>query len=221
MIAVCLFATFLSTSFGFHIYIEDSVERCFIENVGERILITANYEYLGAAHSAVSDATNTGCSMYFRLPNGKINTRVDISAKPKGKFSYISETAGTHRICIYCSLGHWLESKKAKFFLSVETADALDKFENQRQYDFDNINPAKKHEIEFLISEIQKFTHSVSSIKDEQVLDDFITNKFYRIFNTVHEYILYFYMAQIAAICICVAYSINHLNKYFKSQRLI
>ncbi|CRH00395.1 transmembrane emp24 domain-containing protein, putative [Plasmodium relictum] len=186
-----------------YFYVNEGVDKCFVESVAGSIVITSSYDNYGLK--------DVKCLINIKDESGRILYSHETSKISKGKISYLTKKDGLYYICISCPSTKWFKSTSLKWSLSIEVGGS----------DIDLENLAKKSELSETLTVLKTLKKKFNSMKLQQGYQKQMATNLYEYNESVHKKMFYCYITEIILLILITIYSIVHLKNYFKSQKLM
>lgn len=186
-----------------HFYVSEGSEKCFIESVPKGVTLTVLYENY--------DNPGITCSILYKDPSGRQVYAKEVSANaPKGKVTHLTGFAGDYKVCINCASFKWFATTLLKWSLSIELGEGeVNLQELAKKQDFTSVEYKLlniKNKLEVIVAE--------NDYEKEQELS------FTKVTESINSKILWISVTQILLLVFTTLFTIFHLTRFFRSQKL-
>eukprot|EP00922_Rhytidocystis_sp_ex-Travisia-forbesii_P057583 GHVS01085247.1.p1 GENE.GHVS01085247.1~~GHVS01085247.1.p1 ORF type:complete len:215 (+),score=28.63 GHVS01085247.1:226-870(+) len=187
-----------------YFYVTEGTDKCFLENVPQSVALTVAYDN--------PDNHGVACAIIFRDPHGhQVFKREVLHTSPKGKVTHLTTVAGDHRVCISCPASKWISTEQLKWTLSIELGDT----------DINLEQVAKKEEVGVVEGRLHKLLNLVDTISAENDYERNQQEDFKYSSETVNSRVLWFAVGHILVLSVTTLFSVFHLTRFFRTQKLI
>eukprot|EP00922_Rhytidocystis_sp_ex-Travisia-forbesii_P064458 GHVS01095780.1.p1 GENE.GHVS01095780.1~~GHVS01095780.1.p1 ORF type:complete len:221 (-),score=42.72 GHVS01095780.1:81-716(-) len=185
-------------------YVTEGTDKCFLEHVPQGLAMTVAY------HNP--DNHGVTCAIIFKDPHGQqVFKREVLSTSPKGKVTHLTTVAGDHRVCVSCPASKWISTEQLKWSLSIELGDT----------DFDLAQVAKKDDVGVVEAKVHRLLSLVDTISAENDHERTQQEEFKYTSETVNARVLWFAVGHIIVLSVTTLFSVFHLTRFFRTQKLI
>eukprot|EP01071_Lankesteria_metandrocarpae_P012576 Lankesteria_metandrocarpae@DN604_c0_g1_i1.p1 len=187
-----------------YFYISEGEDKCFGINAPLSVPITAAY------HNR--DNQGVQCTIYYKDPQHHVVFSRQVGhSSPKGKVSFLTKQEGDHFVCISCPTSQWFAISKIKWSLSVELADPDTTLsEGARKDDMDDLEDS----LDTILRRLD--IHSAENAH-QRVQED----HFHQTSESASFRFLLFAVVKIVVLVLCTLFSVYHLTRFFRSQKLL
>lgn len=185
-------------------YVHEAQEKCFLENVPGGVAITATFENL--------ENPGVSCSLIYKDPNMRqVYTREVQPHDGKGKVTYLSQTHGEYKVCIYCPSSKWFSTLMLKWTISIELGDT----------DMNLDDVAKKEHVSGVESRLHGLMSRLNAILAENSYEKEQEDSFEQTSQSINSRVLWLAVTQILLSCCTTLFTVFHLTRFFQSQKLL
>jgi len=203
-LCLCALIALLPLIEGAYFYVSEGTDKCFVENVPNKVPLTVGYNNL--------DNPGVMCSIVYKDPSGRTVYSKEVPHDtPSGKVAYLTKTAGEYGICVSCLPSKWLSTSLLKWSISIELGDTELNLEDA----------AKREEMTELERKGKQLLSRLEAISAENDYERLQELHFRETSDSINSRVVLFSAVQIALLSLTTILSIYHLTKFFHSQKLI
>jgi len=212
LICSLMLLTLLGTGAGLdsdvYVYLSEHVERCFLEELPEGLLLVGNYKMPEAPPVGHKPALIRVLDM-----NGKEVLREEVA--PEGRFAYRAEAPGMHQVCAGSTPG-WPKGtdSSAKFHLRLE----LHGVEAEKEI---NDDAARKEHLSNLERELLELESKVEVILEDLEYSKQQEKHFRDQGERINGRIMWWSLFQTSLLLLSGIWQIVHLKNFFRAKKLV
>ncbi|KAI0988915.1 hypothetical protein GJ496_000687 [Pomphorhynchus laevis] len=195
-----------------YFYMQETEEKCFIEEIPEDTLIIGSYDI-----EIMNDNTKQ-----FVKANNKIGVHVHIMDPEdhdilnalytsKGKFTFTSHTAGEHTICLKSNSTAWFGGNTLKVHLNIDVGE--------HAQDYQEIGTANR--LTELQIRVKQLIDQSDQIAKEQEYHKERERKYRIKAASINSEILYWGVAQLFVVIVTGLLQTRHLRRFFEAKKLV
>jgi len=175
-------------------------KRCFIEEVGEDVLVVGSYTNL--------DMTRMESQAAIRLtvqdPKSAVILQSDLSGS--GRFAFSSQVAGEHNLCLQTNTSQSYPAYRFQLQLSI----------GESATDYSEV--AKQEHLSAIEVEVRKLNDKLKQIRAEQEYQKKREEYFRDISESTNSRVMWWSVAEVLVLLLLVIYQLVNLQSFFKSK---
>lgn len=202
----------LQLTSGLYFHIGETERKCFIEEIPDDTMVTANYKtqlYDPRTNGFAPSSPEIGMHVEIRDPDEKIIMSKVYSSE--GKFTFTSHTPGEHVICLYSNSSRWFSGTQLRVHLDIQVGE----------HAIDYAHVAQKEKLSELQLRVRQLLDQVEQISKEQNYQRYREERFRLTSESTNQRVLWWALAQTLLLLAMGAWQMKHLKSFFEAKKLV
>ena len=209
-----IFLCFVHISCAIYFHIGEKEKKCFIEELPEDTMLTANYkaELLDKkTKKYIESPPGMGMHVEVKDPNSKVLLSKTYGAE--GKFYFTTHTPGEQQICIHSNSSKWslFAGGKIRVYLDIQIGEHAN--------DYSEI--AQKEKLTELQLRARQLLDQVAQIQKEQNYQRVREALFRKTSESTNSRVLWWSLAQTIVLILAGVWQMRHLKGFFEAKKLV
>ncbi|KAG0224201.1 emp24/gp25L/p24 family/GOLD-domain-containing protein [Mortierella sp. GBAus27b] len=211
-ITLLMLLSILPSVFGLYFYLEDSDQKCFIEELPVETMVIGSYvaeEWNEEAQKFILNKELQLEVVVEEMPDGKRIYGQKLN--PKGEFRFTSAESGEHQICLFTAAAGWFSSTKIRLTLDLSIRDVLDSSSYQ----------SSEETLSDLEQQVRELNYKVGDIRREQSYLRDHESEFRDRSEATNSHAVTWTIVQLVVLGITCVLQLRSLRRFFENKKLV
>jgi len=197
---------------GLYFHIGETEKKCFIEDIPDDTIVVGKYKVeIFDRQQGKFVPSVSGLGMHVEVRDPEENALMSRTYAAEGRFTFTSNTAGEHIICLHANSSAWFGGAQLRVHLSISVGE--------RANDYEQI--AAKDKLSELQLRVRQLLDQVEQISKEQNYQRYREERFRETSESTNQRVLYWALAQTLILIITGLWQMRHLKSFFEAKKLV
>ncbi|XP_045137997.1 transmembrane emp24 domain-containing protein eca-like [Portunus trituberculatus] len=208
LISLCV----LSVVEGLYFHIGETERKCFIEEIPDETMVTANYKLqLYDPRTGGYMPSNAGLGMHVEVKDPEDNMLLSRVYSSEGRFTFTSHTPGEHVICLFSNSTKWFSGSMLRVHFDIQVGE----------HAIDYATMAQKEKLTELQLRVRQLLDQVDQITKEQNYQRYREERFRQTSENTSRRVLWWAVGQVGVLLVMGWWQMRHLRKFFEAKKLV